>query len=97
MLVEAVGNTEQINRRWLLARKREQNEKNITIGAPKAATNFKERYNSRRGSLNTITFPEVDYMPEILKLQVSERIESKRSERALRKTRILAMDLAKWL
>ena len=47
MLVEAVTETEQLNRRWLLARKREQNARDQSIGPPKGNIHYVERYNSR--------------------------------------------------
>jgi len=66
MLVEACK-TEQENARWLLARKRMQNESDATAHAPKRQVKLAARFISRRGGYNVVNFPEVDLMPAILK------------------------------
>ena len=70
LLLEAVSNTEAENQRWILNRKRLQVEENS-----KAELNKKghhggnkkviSKFNSRRGCLNTLTFPEMDHVPEV--------------------------------
>ena len=66
MLIEACK-TEQENARWLLARKRMQNESDTTAHAPKRQVKLVARFISRRGGYTVINFPEVDLMPAILK------------------------------
>ncbi|GAB5034352.1 Hypothetical protein NocV09_01801270 [Nannochloropsis oceanica] len=66
MLAEACK-TEQENTRWLLARKRMQNESDTTAHAPKRQVKLVARFISRRGGYTVINFPEVDLMPAILK------------------------------
>jgi vacuolar protein sorting-associated protein 72 len=66
MLIEACK-TEQENARWLLARKRMQNESDATAHAPKRQVKLAARFISRRGGYNVVNFPEVDLMPAILK------------------------------
>lgn len=68
LLLEAARETEPENIRWLLARKRirdqsesEDKEHRVDTSSGKVI----ERYTSRRGYLNTITFPEMDHVPDI--------------------------------
>jgi len=71
LLVECASVTEPENERWIMSRKREQAQ----IDAHHAALNagnrrgntYQMRFHSRRGCFNTLTFPSVDLMPEILK------------------------------
>lgn len=76
MLLEAVKETEHANERWLLGRKRRQAEKdekesssNARMAAAAAATSEKviEKFVSRRGYLNSVTFPSMDHIPPILR------------------------------
>ncbi len=67
LLVEAACATEQENARWLLGRKRSQNESDTTAHAPKRQVKLAARFISRRGANNVVNFPEVDLMPDILK------------------------------
>jgi len=71
LLLEAATVTEPENVRWLLSRKRalEQSERlEKELEGQSSATNKKvmERFSSRRGYLNTITFPEMDHVPSII-------------------------------
>jgi vacuolar protein sorting-associated protein 72 len=70
LLLEAVNETEPENERWLLGRKRNQQEteRDLENMAMKNASKGKviQKYHSRRGNLITITFPEMDSVPEIL-------------------------------
>jgi hypothetical protein len=68
LLLEAVNDTEPSNDRWILARKRnrDQNEKDNETPGREARGKIIERISSRRGYLNTVTFPEMDHVPDIL-------------------------------
>jgi hypothetical protein len=68
LLLEAVNETEPSNDRWILARKRnrDQNEKDNETPGREARGKVIERISSRRGYLNTVTFPEMDHVPDIL-------------------------------
>ena len=70
LLLEAIHDTEPENRRWLLARKRVQDiadQDNAALaGRDRAKGKVVQKYHSRRGCLNTLTFPEMDYVPDIL-------------------------------
>jgi hypothetical protein len=70
LLIEAVHETEPENKRWLLARKRvqDQNEKDANANALRNQQRGKviQKFHSRRGCLITLTFPEMDAVPEIL-------------------------------
>ena len=72
LLLEAAHETEGENVRWLLARKRYQEEQKDNEGrmlegrGRGSAGKLIMQYTSRRGYLNTITFPEMDHVPEIL-------------------------------
>jgi vacuolar protein sorting-associated protein 72 len=72
LLIEAVSKTEPENQRWLLNRKRMQVEEHLhaetirklgqLFGGNKKVI---AKFHSRRGCFNTITFPEMDHVPEI--------------------------------
>lgn len=72
LILEAVHETEPENLRWLLARKRVQNSADQDKDALAAlrdknrGKNVIQKYHSRRGCLITLTFPEMDAVPEIL-------------------------------
>ena len=70
LLIEAVHDTEPDNQRWLLARKRvqDQNERDANANALRDRQRGKviQKFHSRRGCLITLTFPEMDAVPEIL-------------------------------
>ena len=70
LLLEAVHETEPENQRWLLGRKRvqDQTEKDANANALRNQQKGKivQRFHSRRGCLITLTFPEMDAVPEIL-------------------------------
>ncbi len=77
LLLEAAHETEGENIRWLLARKRYQEEQKDNEGRMEGrgrgpAGKLIMQYTSRRGYLNTITFPEMDHVPEILTRQDSQ-------------------------
>jgi len=73
LLMEAVSKTEPENKRWLLNRKRLQMEEHLQaetiqkISQLYGGGNKKvvSKFHSRRGCFNTITFPEMDHVPEI--------------------------------
>jgi vacuolar protein sorting-associated protein 72 len=69
LLIEAVKLTEMDNKKWLLSRKREQEDSARAAGAHalKEQKVFKARYHSRKGCYNTITFPQIDDVPLILR------------------------------
>jgi YL1 nuclear protein C-terminal domain len=68
--MEAIHETEPENKRWLYARKRvqDQSEKDANANALRDRQRGKviQKFHSRRGCLTTLTFPEMDYVPEIL-------------------------------
>ena len=73
LLLEAANETEPENARWLLGRKRiqDQSQKDQEGRDGRGAGSLgglivTERYSSRRGYLNAITFPEMDHVPDIL-------------------------------
>lgn len=71
LLIEAVSHTEAENHKWLLNRKRLQVEEHSRAEHSKRSGNSAaerkviSKFNSRRGCLNTFTFPEMDHVPEI--------------------------------
>ena len=73
LLLEAANQTEPENARWLLGRKRIQNQSSQKDqeGREGRGSGGKviEKYVSRRGYLNTVTFPEMDHVPRILTTQ----------------------------
>lgn len=66
LLVEAANETEPANHRWLLARKRIQDQKEVETLEPQEKKNVVETYTSRRGALNTVHFWDMDRIPSIL-------------------------------
>ena len=83
LLVEAATKTEPQNEMWLLNRRRDQAMAETEAGnalASKTAMSFRARFHSRRGCLNTLTFPSVDLMPKILKGQKKEARQKKRKK-----------------
>jgi len=68
LLLEAANETEPENERWLLARKRvqDQNEKDKETPGREIRGSIIEQWTSRRGTLNTVQFPEMDHVPTIL-------------------------------
>ncbi len=86
LLLEALSKTEGENQRWLLNRKRLQVEENTKVELKKklsqqsADKKVVSKFNSRRGCLNTFTFPEMDHVPEIfMQLKVSS-VEQRRRQ-----------------
>ena len=68
MLIEAANSTEPDNQRWILARKRNKDSQDVSETGSRHQQPHKivlERMVSRRGALTTITFPEMDHIPEI--------------------------------
>lgn len=66
LLLEALHHTEPENKKWLLGRKRDmaqtQEEKAIkSLGDVRVI----QKFNSRRGCYNTLTFPEMDHVPAL--------------------------------
>jgi len=68
LLLEAATVTEPENERWLLARKRvQQNEDALQKGSQEDKRGKVIcKFRSRRGCLNSLTFPEMDHVPDIL-------------------------------
>jgi hypothetical protein len=73
LLLEAIHDTEPENQRWLHGRKRVQDQYNRDKDSSAGAFRDKNRgkkiiqkFHSRRGCLTTLTFPEMDSVPEIL-------------------------------
>lgn len=66
MLLEALD-TEELNKKWLIAQKLEEDERAASEKPAKAVVNESFiRFSSRRGAGNSITFTTVDAFPEIL-------------------------------
>lgn len=68
MLLEAATVTEPENERWLLARQRIQQTEDASQKLSHDDKRGKVicKFRSRRGCLNSITFPEMDHVPDIL-------------------------------
>jgi hypothetical protein len=73
LLLESVHQTESENLRWLLARKRTQDQHDkdhrdatAHLRDRQRGSKVIQRFHSRRGCLVTLTFPEMDAVPEIL-------------------------------
>eukprot|EP00536_Pseudo-nitzschia_multiseries_P001642 jgi/Psemu1/283167/fgenesh1_pg.21_\ len=73
LLLEAVHETEPENQRWLYGRKRvqDQNDREKDSNASGLRDRYRgkkiiQKFHSRRGCLITLTFPEMDSVPEIL-------------------------------
>jgi len=72
LLLEAVHQTEPLNQRWLLARKRvqdstaEQQQEAAALRDKHNAGSVVQKYHSRRGCLITLTFPNMDQVPALL-------------------------------
>ena len=71
LILESIKSTETDNAKWLSARKRSKEEaaqlEKATV-AKKSSLNQKpiSRFHSRRGCVNTLTFMDMDHLPEIL-------------------------------
>lgn len=80
LLLEAANQTEPENVRWLLGRKRIQTQSSQKDHESRegrgSAGKVIEKYISRRGYLNTVTFPEMDHVPSILTKQDSSNSTS---------------------
>lgn len=85
LLVEACG-TEQENAKWLLGRKRMQDETDDAAHAPKRQHKLAARFISRRGCPNVVNFPQVEDMPAVLRdsAEQDEALERRRAEAASR-------------
>lgn len=84
MLIEAANVTEAENERWILARQRfaarggdgsttttnKPSKKNNTVSTNRQVI---QRFHSRRGCYNTITFPEMDLIPECWKKHMNQQ------------------------
>lgn len=68
LLLEAATMTEPENERWILARQRNQQQDEALQKALQHDNRGKviSRFKSRRGCLNSLTFPEMDHIPDIL-------------------------------
>lgn len=71
LLLEAVHETEPENQRWLYGRKRvmdqhNQNKDSNILRDQHRGKKVIQKFHSRRGCLITLTFPEMDAVPEIL-------------------------------
>jgi hypothetical protein len=73
LLIEAVHDTEPENQRWILGRKRGQDladkDKDSMSSLREKKGKVIQKYHSRRGCLITLTFPEMDAVPDILTRQ----------------------------
>ncbi|KAL7480899.1 hypothetical protein ACHAW6_006578 [Cyclotella cf. meneghiniana] len=72
MILEAVQSTELENHKWLLGRKRrkeamkeEENDATMKSGKAKGGGRLIERFYSKRGGCNTLTFFDMDRLPDI--------------------------------
>ncbi|CAM9334426.1 unnamed protein product, partial [Hapterophycus canaliculatus] len=66
LLLEAIQ-TEQENMRWILKQQRLEDEAKEDEGRPKQHKILASRYVSRRGCVDTIFFPDVYYLPPVLR------------------------------
>lgn len=71
LLLEAVHETEPSNERWLLTRKRllqdvEESQHRIDRLHQRLKGRVIERFVSRRGYMNVVSFPEMDHVPHLL-------------------------------
>jgi len=71
LILESIKSTEIENSKWINARKRTKEEvaqSEKAAGAKKSSLNQKpiSRFHSRRGCNNTLTFMDMDHLPEIL-------------------------------
>jgi len=79
LLLEAVHETEPENHRWLLARKRtlhdnsDASSKEQGRSGGSGAGTVVERFSSRRGCLNVVTFMDMDRIPPVLLQQQRQR------------------------
>lgn len=87
LLLEAVHDTELENRRWLHGRKRVQDqynrEKDSNLSGLRdknKGKNIIQKFHSRRGCLITLTYPEMDSVPEILTRQHQSINQQHRSQ-----------------
>lgn len=78
LLLEAVHQTETENERWLLARKRvkdaEQDKDSLSM-RDRSKGKIIQKFHSRRGCLMTLTFPEMDSVPDILTRPKSDPVK----------------------
>ncbi len=70
LIIEAIKSTETENTKWLSARKRVREEaahlENAMAKAKTVTHNPVSRFYSRRGCTNTLTFMDMDHLPDIL-------------------------------
>jgi len=71
LILECIKSTETENAKWLIGRKRSKQEvaqSEKAAGAKKSSLNQKpiSRFYSRRGCPNTLTFMDMDHLPEVL-------------------------------
>ena len=68
LLLEAATMTEPENERWILARQRSQQQDDALQKGLQHEHRGKviSKFKSRRGCLNSLTFPEMDHVPDIL-------------------------------
>jgi hypothetical protein len=70
LIIEAIKSTETENAKWLSARKRVREEaahlENAMAKAKTVTHNPVSRFYSRRGCTNTLTFMDMDHLPDIL-------------------------------
>ena len=70
LIIEAIKSTETENSKWLSARKRVKEEEahleNAMAKAKAITHNPVSRFHSRRGCTNTLTFMDMDHLPDIL-------------------------------
>jgi vacuolar protein sorting-associated protein 72 len=83
LLLEACA-TEQENAKWLLGRKRMQDETDDAAHAPKRQGKLAARFISRRGCPNVVNFPQVEGMPLVLRdsAEQEETLERRRARAA---------------
>ena len=92
LILESIKSTETDNAKWLSARKRSKEEaaqlEKATV-AKKSSLNQKpiSRFHSRRGCVNTLTFMDMDHLPEILTRKQTTPLSSFRSNVASPKRR----------
>lgn len=75
LLVEAVVETEPENEKWILGRKRVQamSEEKKRIESVKKDSRVAQKYHSRKGCFNTLTFADMDLAPSLLKKDVERK------------------------
>ena len=105
LLLEAAQVTEPENERWILGRKRDAEllnewnhlQKNKLLHLKDSHRTVISKFHSRRGCYNTITFPEMDYVPDILvSSKTTNTNPSRKQPRTERKICVITGKIARY-